>query len=154
MSRVVAALLFAAVAAVVAGSARPGASQPGASQPGAVPSQTAHYQPPVALSKADAARLDRVIELLESIERNTAPARAVKAGPDRPAVAKTRCAGCHTPAKADKAGGGFILFGDDKATTLKPLSARERTRVKEAVESGAMPPDRALTPAERSALTQ
>lgn len=155
MTRAVAAALFVAAAAVVAGSPH-AASQPyHAAAPAAVqvPYNAVVYGQPGALTKADVVR---IIELLESIDRNTAPAaaKAVKAGPDKQAVARANCAACHTPAKADKAGGGFILFADDKASALKPLSARERTRVKEAVESGEMPPNRKLTPADKTALTQ
>ena len=45
------------------------------------------------------------------------------------------CAACHTPAKAEKAGGGFILFAADDAAALKPLSGREKTRITEAVDN-------------------
>lgn len=127
---------------------------PATSQPVAVPSQAAHYQPPVVLSKGDAARLDRLAELLEAIERNTAPARAVKAGPDRLAVARAKCSACHTPARADAKGGGFALFNDDQAASLRVLDGRQQAAVRRAVEEGSMPPAGELTPAERSALTQ
>ena len=126
--------------------------------PVVVPYYGATYGTPGGFSAADA---KRVVELLESIDRRLeaieqrqAWPAPLKKGPDLLALSKANCAACHTPAKADKAGGGFILFADDAATALKPLSGREKTRVTEAVQAGTMPPDgrKKLTPAERSAF--
>ena len=151
-----AAVLFAAAAVLVA-SSPPATPQPySVAAPAAVqvPYYGAVYGQPGALTKADVAR---IIELLESIERNTAPAAklAAKAGPDKLVTAKARCAGCHTPAKADAKGGGFLLFNDDSAKSLRVLDGRQKAAVRRAVEEGTMPPAPAakLTPAERSALT-
>ncbi len=152
MTRPLAAVLFAAAAVLVAGSP-PATPQPyHAAAPAAVqvPYYGAVYGQPGALTRAD---VTRIIELLESIERNTAPARAVKAGPDALAVARAKCSACHTPARADGKGGGFTLFNDDRASSLRILDGRQRAAVRRAVEEGTMPPNGKLTPAERSALT-
>lgn len=130
-----------------------------ATPPVVVPYYGATYGTPGGFSAAEA---KRVVELLESIDRRLeaieakqagGPA-AVKKGPDLVAIAKANCAACHTPAKSDKAGGGFILFADDQAVALKPLSGREKTRITESVQAGTMPPDgrKKLTPAEKSAF--
>lgn len=129
-----------------------------ATPPAVVPYYGATYGTPGGFSAADA---KRVVELLESIDRRLEALEQRQAGgpvplrkaPDLLGVAKAGCAACHTPAKADTAGGGFILFADEKAGALKPLSARERTRITEAVQSGTMPPGpKKLTPAEKSAF--
>ena len=100
----------------------------------------------------------RIVELLESIDRRLealeqrgGPPVAQKAkGLDQLAVAKARCASCHSPANAEAKGGDFVLLTADGA--LKPLSGRERARIKEAVEGGAMPPNRKLTADEKAAF--
>lgn len=128
-----------------------------ATPPAVVPYYGATFGTPGGFSATDA---KRVVELLESIDRRLEALEQRQAGgpvplkkvPDLLAVAKASCAACHTPAKADAVGGGFILFADDKAGALKPLSARERTRITEAVQSGTMPPVKKLTPAEKSAF--
>jgi len=126
--------------------------------PVVVPYYGATYGTPGGFSAAEA---KRVVELLESIDRRLEAIEArqggpvpLKKGPDLLALGKANCAACHTPTKADKSGGGFILFADDAATGLKPLSGREKTRITEAVQAGTMPPDgrKKLTPAERSAF--
>lgn len=159
MTRAAPVVLFAAAALAVA-TARPARSDPPyhAAAPAAVqvPYYGAVYGQPGGFSAADA---KRVVELLESIDKRLAVLET-KAGPvaakapDPAAVARARCAGCHVPKSAEAKGGGFILFADDKAGALKPLSARERARVREAVEGGTMPPNGKLSPAERSAFTQ
>ena len=126
--------------------------------PVVVPYYGATYGP-AGLSAADA---KRIVELLESIDRRLEAIEArqpggplpLKKGPDLTGVAKQHCAACHTPKSADAKGGGFILFADDQAAALKPLSGREKTRITEAVQAGTMPPGdrKKLTPAERSAF--
>lgn len=130
-----------------------------ATPPTVVPYYGATFGTPGGFSAADA---KRVVELLESIDRRlealeqrqAAGPAPLRKGPDLLAVAKASCAACHTPSKADAVGGGFILFASDKADALKPLSARERGRITESVQSGTMPPDgrKKLTPAEKSAF--
>jgi hypothetical protein len=127
--------------------------------PVVVPYYGATYGTPGGFSAADA---KRVVELLESIDRRLAaieertggPVPIKAKGPDLTATARTHCAACHTPAKADGSGGGFILFAADDGKALKPLSGREKTRVAEAVQAGTMPPaDRKkLTAAEKAAF--
>lgn len=128
--------------------------------PVVVPYYGATYGTPGGFSAADA---KRVVELLESIDRRLAaieertpgaPAAVKAKGPDLTAVARQHCAACHTPAKADGAGGGFILFAADDAKALKPLSGREKTRIAEAVQSGTMPPGdrKKLTAVEKAAF--
>lgn len=138
--------LFAAGTALVLAAARPGAS----SQPVVVPYYGAAYGGGGGDGK-------RVVELLESIDARLA--RLEAAGGIKPAakadplpVARAKCAGCHTPAASEGKGGGFILFADDTAVTLKPLSARERTRIKESVQGGTMPPTKPLGAADKAAF--
>jgi len=119
-----------------------------------VPYYGASYGPPNGFSSADA---KRVVELLESIDRRLEALeqkgqKSAVVKPDLLTVAKGRCLSCHSPSSADDRGGGFILLSDDKGTALKPLSAREKNRVREAVQSGTMPPNRKLDPAEKSAF--
>lgn len=159
MRLVTALTLFLAGVALLLGTACPVAST---DRTTVVPYYGATYGTPGGFSAAEA---KRVVELLESIDRrleaieqktgNGPPAANLKAkGPDLAAVAKTHCAACHTPTKAEASGGGFILFAGGDAKALKPLSGREKTRVTEAVVGGTMPPDgrKKLTPAERSAF--
>lgn len=156
-------ILCAAGTALVLAAARPAESTPPAAQyptaaPVVVPYYGAAYGQPGGFSPAEA---KRVVELLESIDRRLeaieakqgAPA-AQKKGPDLFTVAKTNCAACHTPAKADAKGGGFILFADEQPTALKPLSGREKVRIVEAVRGGAMPPEgrKKLTADEKAAF--
>lgn len=109
------------------------------------------------LSAADG---KRIVELLESIDnrleaieaKTGGPAAGLKKGPDLLAVAKHRCAGCHTPGKSEARGGGFILFADDAGGAMKPLSGREKARIKESVQGGTMPPTTKLSPAEKAAF--
>lgn len=67
-------------------------------------------------------------------------------------VAAARCARCHTPGKADVAGGGYVMFADDLGKALKPVSAKQRAAeselVRNQVESGAMPKGGAKLPAD------
>lgn len=123
-----------------------------------VPFYAATYGEPGGFSKADA---KRVLELLESIDRRLesvdqktgAGPLPIKKGLDLLTVAKTRCLSCHTEAKAEGKGGGFILFSDETGSALKPLSSREKVRIKEAVQSGTMPPNRKLDVEERAAFS-
>lgn len=158
-------ILFAAGVALVLGTSAPSHSNPPAvgygpqAHAGAVvvPYYGATYGGPAGISASDG---KRVVELLESIDRRLeqleaktgAAPLAVKKGPELLAVAKQRCAACHTEARADAKGGGFILFADDKASALKPLSAGEKTRVKQAVQGGTMPPAAKLTADEKAAF--
>lgn len=149
--------LFAAGAAVLCAAAPPVACNP---PPAVVPAYGSKIE--YATGQAgvsSAADAKRMIELLESIDQRLAGIEAktvgpvaAKKGPDLFAVARAKCAACHTPAKSEAKGGGFILFADDAPGGLKPLSVREKARVKEAVQSGTMPPNAKLTPAERSAF--
>ncbi|HEY1191090.1 MAG TPA: hypothetical protein VGE74_25880 [Gemmata sp.] len=110
-----------------------------------VPYYGATYGGPAGISTADG---KRIVELLESIDRRLEAIEAKsgggplaqKAGPELLTVAKANCASCHTPAKADRAGGGFTLFADDAAGAMLPLSGRQKTAVKQAVTDGTMPP--------------
>lgn len=98
----------------------------------------------------------RIIELLESIDRRMESLESRAGGPlalkrpDPLPVAKSKCVACHTPGKAEAKGGGFILFADDAASALKPLNAREKNLVKQAIQSGAMPPQGKLNAAEKA----
>lgn len=129
-----------------------------ATPPVVVPYYGATYGTPGGFSAADA---KRVVELLESIDRRLesieqrtpgGPA-AVRKGPDLFAIAKANCAACHTQATAEKSGGGFVLFEKDEKS-LRSFGAREKTRITEAVQSGAMPPDgrKKLSPADKAAF--
>ena len=142
-------LLFAAGVCFLVASVRPVTS----SQPVVVPYYGAAYGGG-GMSAADG---KRVVELLESIDARLS--RIETAGGIKPAakldplpVAKTKCAACHTQTVAEAKGGGFILFADDGATALKPLSAREKTRIKESVQSGTMPPAKPLSASEKAAF--
>lgn len=158
MNRAAVVILFVAAAVLVACSNTATTQPYSVAAPAAVqvPYYGAVYGQPGGFSKADVAR---IIELLEAIERNTTPPTLpLKGGaktPDVLAVAKARCSSCHTPGRADAKGGGFALFNDDKASSLRILDGRQRAAVRRAVEEGTMPPPPAakLTPAERSAFT-
>lgn len=160
MRLVTALTLFAAGVALMLGSAQPAAStQPSQITGGViVPYYGAAYGGSGGVSSADAKRMVELLESidkrLESIEAKTAPAGFAKpaAKLDLLATAKAKCLNCHTQAKADAKGGGFILFSDEAGSGLKPLNAGEKVRVKQAVQSGAMPPNVKLTPAEKSAF--
>lgn len=124
-----------------------------------VPFYAATYGEPGGFSKADARR---VLELLESMDKRldsidqktgTGGPLSVKKGLDLLTVAKSRCLNCHTESKAESKGGGFILFSDETGSALKPLSSREKVRIKEAVQSGTMPPNKKLDAEERSAFS-
>lgn len=154
-------VMFAAGVALVLGtSARSHSTPPGAgyspqtyAAPVVVPYYGATYGGEQGATKAQASEM---LDLLRKIEQNTragvGPQAAPKRGPELLAVAKQRCAACHTESKSEAKGGGFILFADETAKTLKPLSAREKSRVKEAVQGGTMPPNAKLTADEKSAF--
>lgn len=105
----------------------------------------------------------RTIAFLKSIDERLA---AIEAGPARAPGALTQlsplkvattsglCVNCHTPAATDAKGGGFVLFTDDAGTAFRPLSARDKVKIKDAVESGQMPPPAKgrLSPAEKAAF--
>lgn len=150
MSRAIAFLALLAVIAIVA------IAQ---SQPTPVTVQPAYGGAPYQLlgaqgpwSEKDARRamalLESIDKRLAAIETQTPP----KPRADILPIAKQRCAACHTPAKAEDKGGGFILFASDLADVLKPLSAREKSRIKESVIGGTMPPNGKLSQAEQSAF--
>lgn len=141
-------LLFAAGVTLMMGSAQPAASTPPSQITGGaiVPYYGAAYGSSGGMSAADSKRM---LELLESIDKRLEAIEAKTAGTglakpaaklDPLAVAKAKCLNCHTQAKADAKGGGFILFSDDAGSGLKPLNAGEKVRVKQAVQSGSMPP--------------
>lgn len=71
---------------------------------------------------------------------NRAPGQLVALDPLKIATGEGLCYTCHTPAVADTKGGSFILFANDEATAFKPLNSKERTKVRDAVETGQMPP--------------
>ena len=103
------------------------------------------------LSAADGREMASLLrEIRDSLLRME---RGVEASPklDVATVAQARCMGCHTPAKSEAKGGGFNLFNDEKGT-MKALSAAEKTKVKQAVASGAMPPTTKLSAAEKAAF--
>lgn len=116
------------------------------------------------MSAADAKRLleieeERLVlqresnELLRAIAiKLDAPLPQAQRKADMLAVAKVRCAACHTPGKSEAKGGSFILFADDTATSLKPLNGAEKRAVKQAVQDGSMPKSGKLTPEEKSAF--
>lgn len=160
MTRTLTALaLFLAGVALMLGTACPVASTP--SPPVTVPYYGATYGAPGGFSAAEA---KRVVELLESIDKRLeaieaktgagAPVNLKAKGPDLAAVAKTHCAACHTPGRAEKEGGGFILFAADDGKSLKPLSGREKTRIVDEVQAGTMPKDgrKKLTATEKAAF--
>jgi len=106
---------------------------------------------PYALSAADSkAQRDyqeRLISLLESMDRrlaNLEAAAGVKQAATRQdqqaALLVAKCAACHTPAAAEKKGGGFELFEADGRTPRR-LDARSATRVKQSIVDGTMPPE-------------
>ena len=120
------------------------------------PAYGAYYSQPAGFTQAEA---KRVVELLESIDARMARLESAVFEPAEPsptiqAVASDRCSSCHTPSAAEKKGGGFTLFTGDEAKALRFLSTRELNRVKEAVQSGAMPPGDKLSPAEKSAFSK
>jgi hypothetical protein len=92
----------------------------------------------------------RIIELLEEIRNSTVSIDTKLAGtqplkkPDLLTVAKANCLSCHSPSKAEKSGGDFVMFADDKGTALKPFSGREKVRITQRVADGEMPPNKAL----------
>lgn len=117
---------------------------------------------PYALSAADSKaqrdHQERLISLLESMDRrlaNLEAAAGVKQAATRQdqqaALLVAKCASCHTPAAAEKKGGGFELFDADGRTPRR-LDARSQNRVKQSVVDGTMPPEgRApLSPSEKA----
>lgn len=141
-------VLSLSAALLLVASGRPAAGQPLST---VVPYYGAAYGPPGAWTVAD---VKRHLDLMEQIAANTAPRAAVKApGPDLALAVRTHCAACHRPGSADAKGGGFVLLATDAADSpLRPLGTREKQRVKESVVSGDMPPNRKLTPEQRSAF--
>lgn len=154
MRLLTASLFLTACIAGILASSRPAASTTPTQLSGGivVPYYGAAYGGSDGISQADAKRM---LELLAQIERNTRPREGLAqpaAKLDQLAVAKTKCIACHTPARADAKGGGFILFGDEEGKAFVPLSGRARTRIKEAVLSGVMPPSGKLSAAEKAAF--
>lgn len=151
MTRLATALaLFLAGCALVLASGRPAHSTP----PVVVPYYGATYGGG-GITAADG---KRIVELLQSIDDRLARAEAAAGGKaasvriDPFPVAKAKCASCHTPGQAEAKGGGFILFADNTPAALKPLSAREKKNIKDAVLGGTMPPNAKLSAAEKAAL--
>ena len=62
----------------------------------------------------------------------------------------TRCAGCHTDGKAEKA--GFVLL--EKDGSLPPLSLAEKRRIDQVVADGSMPPKSPLPEAEKTLVKE
>lgn len=95
-------------------------------------------------------------ERLANIESGPAraPGTLTQLDPLKVATGPGLCITCHTPSAAPIKGGDFALFANDEGTGFKPFSAREKARIKDAVESGQMPPPAKgkLSPAEKAAF--
>lgn len=107
---------------------------------------------------ASTAELARAIEKLTLAVHNQTQALkappAPETGPEAAAlrIYNQHCASCHTPDKAEKAGGKFVLLIDGK---LNPeLDALDLTHAVNRVEEGSMPPKSAgpELPAEKLAV--
>lgn len=154
-ARLVSLLVLVTAIAVISLTSRSASSQPyyASGQPAAataiVPYYASVFNPGAGQSAEDA---KQIIALLKSIDTRLSHLEAKSgAGPvtvpltklDPFAVASTKCINCHTPGASDAKGGGFILFAtDDPVQAFKPLSARDKAKIKEAVQNGFMPPPR------------
>lgn len=102
------------------------------------------------------AYLKSMDERLERIESGPAraPGAIVQLDPLKVATGPGLCVNCHAPSVAAAKGGDFTLFANDEGTAFKPFSAREKSKIKDAVESGQMPPPAKgkLSPAEKAAF--
>lgn len=118
-----------------------------------VPKTVVDYRPLGAGDGLSPAKVERIIELLESIDANTrAPAAAGEAAePDVATVIRTKCASCHRPAVKK---GRIALVATDDGSVPNVLTEEAVAKVKQAVDTGHMPPPeaKALTPAEKKSF--
>lgn len=159
-ARTIAAVVLTAGVVVLA-ARYPAAGQhayPPAATSAVVPYNVATYGPPGGATPADVRKglelLASMDKRLEAIEGKLGGVKAASPGVELVAVAKKYCASCHTPAKAEKAGGGFELFRDDAAERLRGFSPGERAKIKDVVQRGFMPPGERARPegAEKAAF--
>ena len=104
----------------------------------------------------------RMLGLLKSMDERLgnieagprAPGALTLIDPLKVATGTGLCITCHTPTASEAKGGGFILFANDEGTAFKPFSAREKVKIRDAVESGQMPPPAKgkLSPGEKAAF--
>lgn len=113
--------------------------------PAVIPGNGAGYDPHAKLLTEIRDEIRAVRAELKLMRASTG---APKPGADKRAareqVMLRRCAGCHTPSRAeDGQDGGLILFADDESKALKPLGPRELADVADRVkrnDGGIMPP--------------
>lgn len=113
-----------------------------------VPVYSAVYNPQVQSQQRDDVLLEILAELRAMRAELSALRNPVQAQTLASAVpiVRQQCARCHSPAVADKDGGGFVLL--TAAGELQPLSDRDRQRVHNRVRSNSMPPAPAKVKAE------
>lgn len=116
-----------------------------------VPVYAAVFNPP-----QQSARDDVLLEILAELRAMRAELAALRNPQAAAQVAsvlptlRTACARCHSPAGADKDGGGFTLF-DARGELSAALSDRDRARVVNRVGRNSMPPAPAKIKAEEKA---
>lgn len=102
--------------------------------------------------QAYGAGYDTHLHMLQEIRDELRGLRAdmLSAQPDRPAadgaaLLAQRCASCHSPARAEDRGNGFVIAAD-------ALSVNDRRKMAGKVSRGEMPPGRGLPAGERKAI--
>lgn len=109
-----------------------------------VPVYGAVYTPPQQ-AQQNQQTADVLLEILAELRAMRAELAALKNPQAAQQVAsvlptlRTACARCHSPAGADKDGGGFVLF-DARGELSAALNDRDRARVANRVSRNSMPP--------------
>jgi hypothetical protein len=113
-----------------------------------VPVYSAVYNPQVQSSRDDV-----LLEILAELRAMRAELAALRNPVQAPTlvsavpIIRQQCARCHSPAGADKDGGGFVLV-DARGELSTTLSDRDRQRVYNRVRGNSMPPAPAKVKAE------